>query len=36
MIKVRFELNYVGCDEIYCDECDFCPDSWFNEEDEEE
>lgn len=32
---------YVGnenieCDEIWCDECDFCPDSWFNEDDEED
>lgn len=26
----------VECTEIYCDECDFCPDSWFNKEDEEE
>lgn len=26
----------IECNETYCDECDLCPDSWFNEVNEEE
>lgn len=26
----------IECDETWCDECDLCPDSWFNETDGEE